>query len=82
MKVSFAVQVLSNSVSEALQHHYPSGEADETAKFCKMINNFFDCANVRSTTEFSRKHNEFLAPYQSTSDNRFVWLEDTFIKYL
>jgi hypothetical protein len=49
MKVSFAVQVLSNAVSEALQRHYPSGEADETAKFWKMMNSFFDCANVRST---------------------------------
>jgi hypothetical protein len=49
MKVSFAVQVLSNAVSEALQRHYPSGEADETAKFWKMMNSFFDSANVRST---------------------------------
>ena len=82
MKVSYAVQVLSNTVSEALHHHYPSGEADETAKFCKMMNGFFDCANVRSTTESLRKRNDFLASYQHTNDERFKWLEGTFIKYL
>ena len=50
MKVSFATQVLSNTVSQALLRHCTSGEADETAQFCSMINTFFDCANVRSTT--------------------------------
>ena len=58
------------------------GKANETAKFCKMMNGSFDCANARSTTEYLRKHNDFLAPYLSTSDERFKWLEDTFIKYL
>ena len=82
MKVSYAVQVLSNTVSEALHCHYPSGEEDETAKFCKMMNGFFDCANVRSSTESLRKRNDFLAPYRHTNDERFKWLEDTFIKYL
>ena len=47
-----------------------------------MMNGFFDCANVRSTTEYLRKQNDFLAPYRGTSDERFKWLEDTFIKYL
>ena len=41
MKVSCAVQVLGNTVSEAFHRHYPSGEADETAKFCKMMDGFF-----------------------------------------
>ena len=47
-----------------------------------MMNGFFDCANVRSTTESLRKRNDFLAPYRNTNDERFKWLEDTFIKYL
>lgn len=38
MKVSFAVQ------AEALQRHYQSSKADETAKSSKMINSFFYCA--------------------------------------
>ena len=42
MKVSFAVQVLSKTVAQALQRHYSSGEASETAKFCKMMNDSFN----------------------------------------
>ena len=82
MKVSFAAQVLSNTVSKALLRHYTSGEADETAWFCSMINSFFDCANVHSTVEFLRKCNDFIAPYRSPDDVRFSWLENTFVKYL
>ena len=47
-----------------------------------MINSFFDCANVRSTTKFVRKRHEFIAPYRSLDDVRFSWLENTFVKYL
>ena len=82
MKVSLAVQVMSNTVSLALQRHYSTGEASETAKLCKMMNDFFDCMNVRSTSEHLRKRNSLLAPYKSTSDNRFDWLQNTFLKYL
>ncbi|CAB3982274.1 Hypothetical predicted protein [Paramuricea clavata] len=56
--------------------------ADKTAKFCKMMNSFFDCANIRSTKESLQKRNDFLAPYRSTNDKRFQWLDNTFIKYL
>ena len=82
MKVSFAVQILSNTVSQALQRHFPSGEADETARLCKMVNDFFDCLNVRSTTEHLRKRNPILAPYTSPKDSRFDWLQNVFLKYL
>ena len=47
-----------------------------------MMNSFFDCANVCSTKESLRKRNDFLAPYRSTNDKRFQWLDNTFIKYL
>ena len=40
MKVRLAVQVLSNAVTQALQLHYSSLEADETARLCKMMNDF------------------------------------------
>ena len=63
MKVSLAVQVLSNTVAQALEHHYSSGEAHETTRLCKMMNDFFDCLNVRSTTELLRKRNTLLASY-------------------
>ena len=38
MKVSLAVQVLSKTVALGLRRHYPDGQADETAKFCEMVN--------------------------------------------
>ena len=82
MKVNLAAQTLSNSVAVALRHHYPEGDAEETAKFCEMINKFFDCLNVRSTTEHSRKRNPSLAPYTAVDDQRFEWLQNTFLKYL
>ncbi|CAB4007562.1 Hypothetical predicted protein [Paramuricea clavata] len=82
MKVSMAVQVLSNTVAQALQRHYSSGEAQGTANLCKMMNNFFDCMNVRSTTEYQRKRNALLAPYRSADDERFDWLQNVFLEYL
>lgn len=81
MKVKLAVQVLSNSVAIALRE---SGKEEVlgTAMFCKMMNRFFDCTNVRSKTEHSRKRNDFLKPYTSCDDERFTWLTDVFLKYL
>ena len=38
MQVSLAVQVLSKTVALGLRRHYPGGQADETAKFCEMVN--------------------------------------------
>jgi hypothetical protein len=82
MKVNLAAQVLSNTVATALRRHYPSGETEETAKFCEMVNKFFDCLNVRSTTEHTKKRNESLAPYTSSEDSRFDWLQKMFLSYL
>ena len=78
MKVSFVAQVWSNTVSQALWRHYTSGEADETARFCNMINTF-DCANVRSTTEFVRKRNDFMAPHRRC---KIFLAGNTFVQYL
>ena len=82
MKVNLAIQVLSKTVSLALKRFYTAGEADETAKLCEMINDFFDCLNVRSFHEYERKRNPLLAPYRSCTDSRFQCLENVFLKYL
>ena len=82
MKVSLAVQVMSKTMSLALKQYFAEGEADETAKLCEMINDFFDCLNVRSFHEHERKRNVLLAPYRSSTDFRFDWLENVFLKYL
>ena len=63
LKVSLATQVMSRTVSLALKRYYTNGEADETAKLCEMINNFFYCFNVCSLHEHERKRDALLAPY-------------------
>ena len=81
MKVKLAVQVLSRTVSTCLV------ESDDpsvigTAIFCQMINDFFDCSNVRSLKEHQAKRNDRIKPYESPDDERLVWMKDTFLKYL
>ena len=81
MKVKLATQVLSRSVAVALEE---SGKEDVsgTVQFCRMMNDFFDCANVRSLTEHTRKRNHLIKPYETPDDERFSWLKDVFLKYL
>ena len=45
---------------------------------------FFDCSNVRSTTEHASKEqkNYRIKLYESVDDERFVWMKNTFLKYL
>ena len=50
--------------------------------FLYLLIRFFDCLNVRSTTEHKRRRNGFLAPYTITEDGRFDWLQNTFLAYL
>lgn len=80
MRVRLAVQVLSNTVSTALQHLMPE-ETSETAVLCAMMNKFFDCANVRSITEHKRKKNDDVKPYQHSNDERLLWLTEVFLPY-
>ena len=47
-----------------------------------MMNDFFDCLNIRFTTEHMRKQNALLAPYRSADDERFNWLHNVFLEYL
>ena len=79
--MKLATQVLSKSVMIVLQESCDQ-EVLETARFCGMMNDFFDCTNVRSLTEFVRKKNQFIKPYESSDDERFAWLVDVFLKYL
>ncbi|CAB4016684.1 Hypothetical predicted protein [Paramuricea clavata] len=81
MKVRLAVQVLSQTVSTCL---IESGDPSVVgmAMFCQMVNDFFDCSNVRSTTEHQRKRNDRMRPYESVDDKRLVWMKGTLLKYL
>ena len=81
MKVKLATQVLSKSVAIALEET-ENDEVLGTAEFCKMMNNYFDCTNVRSLTEHEKKRNPLLKPYSSQDDERFSWLKEVFLNYL
>eukprot|EP00794_Sanderia_malayensis_P002273 gene2273-2612_t len=81
MSVPYGVQVLSKTMCNALLHCFPSGEADETAKLCSLVNDFFDICNVRSTSEYLRRRNQNLEPFKSVSDPRLAWLKDVFLAY-
>ena len=81
MKVKLATQMLSRSVALALEGSGNS-EVLGTAKFCRMMNNFFDCTNVRSLQEHEKKRNDLIKPYTAVDDHRFGWLRDVFLKYL
>ena len=80
MRVNLAAQVLSATMAAVLKTFGPA-EAAATSKFCEMVDGFFDCLNVRSTTEHQKKRKPFLAPYTSLEDERFQWLLE-FLDYL
>ena len=54
MWVNLAAQLLSASVAAVLRSFSPTDTAG-TAKLCEMVDSFFDCLNVRSTSEHQRK---------------------------
>ena len=78
MRVNLAAQVLSASVAAVLKEFGPP-EAVATAKLCEMMDTFFDCLNVRSTTEHQKKRKPFLAPYRCENDERYSMLESCHI---
>ena len=80
MNVRLAAQVLSSSVAKVLFAYGPP-EAAGTAKFCSMMDQFFDCTNVRNKREHPLKQKAFLKPYTTTDDIRFDWLINSFLVY-
>ena len=50
MRINLAAQVLSAPVSAVLKK-FGSPESSGTAKLCVKVDSYFDCLNVRSTTE-------------------------------
>ena len=76
MRVYLAAQVFSNRVANAITIQGKRG-TEETAKFVRNMNEFFDCLNAnRVFTQF-----EFKSVYRSPFDRRLVWLQDEFLKY-
>ncbi|XP_015763062.1 PREDICTED: uncharacterized protein LOC107342123 [Acropora digitifera] len=81
MRVNLAAEVLSASVAAVLRSFSPP-DTSGTAKLCEMVDSFFYCLNVSSNSEHQRKRKPFLAQYSSLHDERFHWLETTFLGYL
>ena len=77
MNVRLAAQVLSSSVGNILTEYGPP-EAAGTAKFCSIMDNFFDIVNVRNTTEHILKMKPTFAPFTSINDPRFSCLRNVF----
>ena len=77
MNVRLAAQVLSFSVSSALEKFGPP-EAACTAQYCNMFDSFFDCFYVRDKREMK----PFLKQYETIDDERFSWLMNSFLPYL
>ena len=76
MRVYLAAQVFSSRVALPLSVQGKAG-TEETRKFVKSMNDFFDCLNVnRIYTQF-----EFKSVYHTPLDNRFHWLQNDFLKY-
>ena len=65
----FVIQVLSESVSKALQ--LTGGEeASETARFVGMMDRFFDAVNVHNYSHGVHSRKMFQMPYTSSKDWR------------
>ena len=80
MRVNLAAQVVSSTVAAVLKNYGPP-EAAGTAKYCEMMDKFFDGFNVTNTKEYQQKRKQFLAPYTNANDERFNWLENEFLSY-
>lgn len=67
----YVLQVLSESVAIGLRTYFKD-EAEETANFVQMFDQFFDCLNVTNYTKHYTKRKPFLAPYRWGNDNRIT----------
>lgn len=51
---------------------YNDEQTSETQKFVKMFDRFFDCLNVRCTSEGRQKRKPDLRPYRDPNDSRIT----------
>ena len=70
MNVKLAAQTLS-AINADISNNYYGPETIHTALYCKHMNTFFNCLNVKSTKEGDYNRNEFLKPYMTENDFQF-----------
>ena len=80
MNIRLAVHVLSSSVGNVLNEFGPP-ETAGTAKFCLMMDSFFDFLNVRNKEEQKLKRKSNLRPYSDPDDECFKWMKKDFTEY-
>ena len=80
MRVDLAAQILSSTMASVLNHQ-GGNELSGTSKYCDIINQFFDCMNVRSVSEYIQKRKDKVAPYTAIDDELFDWLFNVFLNY-
>ena len=61
--------MLSKSVADGLSY-YDDPATKATEKFCRIMDRFFDCLNVRSLNAWKRKKKNDLKPYTDPDDKR------------
>ena len=80
MSVDLAAQILSSTMTSILNHHVEN-ELSHTSKYFDIIDQFFDCMNVRIVSEHIRKRKNKVAPYTAVDDERLNWLLNVFLSY-
>ena len=80
INVKLAAQVLISTVSKTLKSNGPP-EAAGTAKFCLLMDSFFDMMNIRNTPLHESARKPFMSRFTSVNADRFGWLQNVFIKY-
>ena len=78
--VKLAAIVLNSTVSKVLLKYGPP-EAAETAKFCSLMDMFFDIMNIRDINSHKFELKPSLLPFSRVDDPRFSWLRNVFLQY-
>ena len=81
MNVKLAAQVLSSTVSNVLSN-YVSPDAAKTAKFCSLMDTFYDVMNIRDVNSHKFDLKPSLIPFSSIDNTRFSWLRNVFLQYV
>ena len=76
--VKFVVPDLNETTAKILQT-FGATETSQTAKYCQMLDQFFECVNVRSLEKYQKKTNPFLKPCINENDERFSWMINQFL---
>ena len=56
-------------------------ETSKTHKYCQILEQFFDCLNVRSLGKNQKKVKPCLKRYINENDKRFSWMTNQFLSY-